>query len=96
MLEFGGWWFYKAPGVKCIDLMSYFFEHKITEPTEMKLRIFAPPADGMNHPEDGSDPYSAADGDWMNNYYEVLTALPDIRIEYEPMACEKVNPTPCK
>ena len=96
MLELGGWWFYKAPGVKCIDLMSYFFEHKIKEATEMKLRIFAPPADGMNHPEDGSDPYSAPDGDWMNNYYEVLTALPNIRIEYEPIACEKKNPTACK
>lgn len=86
MFEFGGHWFYKAPGVKCIDLMSYFFEHKITAPTTMKLRIFATPADGLNHPADGSDPFKAEIGDWMNNYYAELPALPEIRVEYEPVA----------
>lgn len=86
MFELGGWWFYKAPGVKCIDLMSYFFENKLNGPALMKLRVFAPPADGLNHPYDGSDPFQAKDGDWMNNYYAQLPALPKIRIIYGPIA----------
>ena len=85
LLEFGGWWFYKAPGVKFVDLMSWFFEHKINEPVSMKLRIFMPPADGLNYPKDGSNPYEASDGEWMNNYYAVLPALPEVRVEYEPL-----------
>ena len=73
IMEFGGWWFYKAPGVKFVDLMSWFFEHKITLPVEMKLRIFMPPKDGVN------------DADSLDNYYAVLPALPEVRIEYEPL-----------
>ena len=69
IMEFGGWWFYKAPGVKCIDLMSWFFEHKITAATQIKLRIFAPPAQGTS-PDD---------------YFTELPALPNFRIEYEPL-----------
>ena len=78
MLEFGGWWFYKAAGVKCIDLMSYFFENKIKEPCTMKFRIFAPPADGKNHQFGEGD-------EWMYNYYAELSSLPEIRLEYEPI-----------
>ncbi|MBO4628485.1 MAG: hypothetical protein J5687_00905 [Treponema sp.] len=78
MMEFGGWWFYKAPGVKCIDLMSYFFENKISKACTMKLRIFAPPADGKNHPFGEGD-------DWLYNYYAELSSLPEIRLEYEPV-----------
>ena len=78
MLEFDGWWFYKAPGVKCIDLMSYFFENKINEPCTMNLRIFAPPADGKNHQFGEGD-------EWMYNYYAELSSLPEIRLEYEPI-----------
>ena len=95
MIEFGGWWFYKAPGVKCIDLMAYFFENKISESCTMKLRIFAPPADGKNHPfgKDGLPDFSVngkalrevPDGEWMNNYYALISSLPEIRIEYEPV-----------
>ena len=73
IMEFGGWWFYKAPGVKFVDLMSWFFEHKITLPVEMKLRIFMPPKDGVN------------DADSLDNYYAELPALPEVRIEYEPL-----------
>ena len=87
MLEFGGYWFYKAPGVKCIDLMSYFFENPLKEgeSRSLKLRLFAPPADGLNHPEDGSNPYKAADGDWINAVCTEIPAFPKIRIEYEPV-----------
>lgn len=89
MIEFGGYWFYKAPGVKCIDMMSYFFDNKIEKPTKMAIRFFAPPADGLNHPEDGSDPFTAPDGDWQNNYYAELPSLPEVRIEYDPIALHK-------
>ena len=96
MIEFGGWWFYKAPGVKCIDLMSWFFEHKISKPTKIKMKIFAPPADGKNHPFNkkglsdlsvtGKELCKLPDGDWMNNYYTQIKSLPEIRIEYKPVA----------
>ena len=75
MIEFGGYWFYKAPGVKCLDLMTYFFENP-KKKGNFKLRIFAPPADGKN-------PVSE------NNYYTQLTDFPEIRIEYEPVSLLK-------
>ena len=83
-VEFGGYWFYKKPGVKCIDMMSLFFEKPLEGPADLKLRIFAPPPDGMNRP-DNMDPYEAADGDWMENYWTEIKALPRIRIEEEPV-----------
>jgi len=85
MIEFNGYWFYKKPGVKCVDLMSYFFENSLTGPADFKLRFFATPADGMNHPENNESPDTAAFGDWMNNVYTVLPKLPTIRIEEEPI-----------
>lgn len=88
MMEFGGYWFYKAPGVKCIDLMSYFFEKPLAGPADMKLHLFCPPADGLNAPENGN-PYDAADGDWMINSYTVLPKLPTIRIGEEPVGIFK-------
>ncbi|MCQ2588145.1 MAG: hypothetical protein MJ174_08520 [Treponema sp.] len=88
MMEFGGYWFYKAPGVKCIDLMSYFFENPLSGAADMKLRFFCPPKDGMNKPENG-DPYNSPDGDWMTNSYTVLPKLPTIRIEEEPVSLFK-------
>lgn len=91
MIEFGGWWFYKAPGVKFIDLMSYFFENKISSETEFRLRIYAPPQDGLNHPADGSSPFCAECGDWQNSVYTEIPCLPKIRIEYEPVALFKKN-----
>ena len=89
MMEFGGYWFYKAPGTKCVDLMSYFFEKPLTKAADMKLRFFCPPKDGLNHPYEGTDPYSAADGEWMYNSYTTLPKLPEIRIEEEPVALFK-------
>ena len=89
MIEFNGYWFYKAPGVKCIDLMSYFFENPLTAPAGFKLNFFCPPADGMNHPENGKDPYSAEDGDWLYNSYTKLPKLPEIRIDEEPVSLVK-------
>lgn len=88
MIEFGGYWFYKKPGVKCVDLMSYFFENPLNGPADMKVRLFTPPADGLNHPESG-DSDTAADGDWMYNTYTVLPKLPKIRIDEEPIALFK-------
>lgn len=87
MMEFGGWWFYKAPGVTCIDLMSYFYAHPLAagQPQQMKLRIFTPPADGLNHPADGSDPYTAPCGAWMDSCFTELPGLPRLRLEYEPV-----------
>lgn len=76
MIEFGGYWFYKKPGVKCIDLMSYFFENKLRTPKTINMRFFAPPADGLNH--EGTE-------DWLENYYSEFPAEPRIRIEYKPV-----------
>ncbi len=81
MLELDGWWFYKAPGTKCVDLMSYFFEHKISQPVVLPLRFFAPPADGMNP--------KAADGTYKESCVTVLPALPEIRLEFEPVKVNK-------
>lgn len=85
VMELGGYWFYKKPGVKCVDLMSLFFERPLDGPSDLSLRIFAPPADGMNHPESG-DPYEAPDGEWMESVYTEINSLPKIRIETEPVA----------
>lgn len=89
MFEINGYWFYKKPGVKCIDLMSYFFENPISQECHMKLNIFAPPADGLNHPQNNESPDTALDGDWQNNVYTILPKLPEIRIEEEPVAIFK-------
>ena len=77
MIEVNGEWFYKAPGVKCIDLASAFFYKKIEEPKELSIKFFAPPASGENDPAQGDD--------WQLNYYYELPKLPDIRIVYEPI-----------
>lgn len=75
MMEINGRWFYKAPGVKTIDLMPAFFENPIADNTTLKLNIFAPPASGENDPSQGDD--------WYNNYYSDITKLPELRIRYE-------------
>ena len=77
MLELNGFWFYKAPGVKCVDMMSAFFKNRLDGATDMDLKIFAPPASGENDPSQGED--------WQTNYYTELKALPAIRIRYAPI-----------
>ncbi len=77
MMELNGRWFYKAPGVKCIDMMSAFFEKPLDSTCDMDLKIFAPPATGENDPSQGDD--------WQTNYYTVIKKLPEIRLEFEPV-----------
>ena len=77
MLELNGRWFYKAPGAKFIDFMPAFYGKKIPAGTKLSLKIFAPPADGVNDPGQGED--------WLTNYYYTLKSLPDIRLRFEPV-----------
>ncbi len=77
MMEINGHWFYKAPGVKMIDLMPAFFEKPLTGACDLNLKLFAPPASGENDPSQGDD--------WQENYYTVIKKLPTIRLRYEPI-----------
>lgn len=76
MIEFNGRWFYKSASVKTIDLMEAFYEKPLKKETEMTLKLFAPPADGVND-------LSLKDG--ADNSYTVINRLPKIRIDYEPV-----------
>ncbi|MBR4711687.1 MAG: hypothetical protein IKP10_06600 [Clostridia bacterium] len=75
MAELNGRWFYKSPAVKTIDMMSAFFAKPLTGPQTLTLRLFAPPADGVN-PDDGRP-------GWMTDYRAVLEEAPRMRIRYE-------------
>lgn len=75
MIEFGGRWFYKAPGVGTIDFMSLFFERQLEGPSVLSMRIFATPAEGINPQTEAKD--------WADNYYTVLSTAPTLRIRYE-------------
>ena len=77
MMEINGHWFYKAPGVKTIDLMSAFFEKPLEDACEINLKIFAPPASGENDPSQGAD--------WQENYYTVIKKMPELRLRFEPI-----------
>lgn len=77
MVELNGRWFYKAPGTKTIDLMSAFFDKPLDAPCTLMLRLFAPPADGLNR-DDGSP-------DWATNYRVTLDKAPEMRIRYRPV-----------
>ncbi len=77
MMEINGRWFYKAPGVKCIDFMSAFYKNRLDGAKDLTLKIFAPPATGENDPSQGDD--------WMTNYYAEITKLPKLRIAYKPV-----------
>ena len=78
MMEINGRWFYKKSGVKSIDLIPAFFEKKLTNNsaggTEVILRLFAPPPDGVNCPTQGDS--------WEINYYTEIKKLPEMRIRY--------------
>ncbi|MCL2085076.1 MAG: hypothetical protein FWH06_07460, partial [Oscillospiraceae bacterium] len=76
MLELNGRWFYKKAGVKTIDLMPAFFNGRLSRESEIPLRVFAPPPDGVNDPEQG-------DG-WETDYRAVMQSPPETRIRYAP------------
>ena len=80
MIEFGGKWFYKSPKTKFVDLMPALFGRRMDYPCEMKLRIFAPPADGMND-------LSVPDG--VMNSYTTVEKLPKLRIAYAPVEADR-------
>ncbi len=86
ILELGGKWFYKAPGVTCIDLMSAFFDRSFSG-GEKVLHFFAPPADGENavFGKDDIPGMTLSDEDHLVNTYTKLPALPRIRIRYAPI-----------
>ena len=75
MIDFGGKWFYKAPGVKTIDFMSRFFEEKLEGPAVLPMRIFATPPQGINPQTERED--------WAVNYYTQLTKAPELRVQDE-------------
>ncbi len=77
MMEINGRWFYKAPGVKCIDFMSAFYKNRLKGKTKISFKLFAPPATGENDPSQGDD--------WQTNYYYEIKSLPKFRIEYKPV-----------
>ena len=77
MIELNGHWFYKAPGVKCVDMMSAFFKNPLDGAKDMTLKIFAPPASGENDETQGDD--------WQTNYYTEIKSLPQIRIRFAPI-----------
>ena len=77
MMEINGKWFYKSPQAKTIDFMPAFFEKPLDGAKELTLRIFAPPASGMNDPADGED--------WLTNSYTTIHRLPNIRIRFAPI-----------
>lgn len=76
IFEINGKWFYKKPGVRYIDLMPAFYEKPLKGGQELTFKLFAPPADGVNDPSQGSD--------WTENYYTQINALPKFRIRYRP------------
>jgi hypothetical protein len=77
MMQLNDHWFYKAPGVKTIDLMSAFFEKPLSGACELSLNFFAPPASGENDPTQGDD--------WTLNHYTEIKKIPSIRLRFEPI-----------
>lgn len=77
MMEINDTWFYKAPGVTTIDMMSAFFDKPLDGAKDMTLKIFAPPATGENDPSQGDD--------WTENYYTTISKLPNVRLRFEPV-----------
>ncbi len=80
MMEINGFWFYKSPKAKTIDMMSAFFKKPLTGPCDLTLKIFAPPANGEND-------ISTEDG--LYNSYTRIEKLPKIRLRFEPVELAK-------
>ena len=100
MLELGGVWFYKAPGVTCVDLIRAFFLQDSEgakfaaahpEGFTLPLHIFSPPADGENRKlaPDAVPGFHLAEDDYLTNAFTRLPALPRIRVRTKPIV-EKV------
>ena len=77
MMEINGRWFYKAPGVKCIDFMPAFYKNRFEGCKDLNLKLFAPPSSGEN------DITGFEDG--LINSYTEIKALPKLRIAYKPV-----------
>ena len=75
MMEFDGRWFYKKCGVERIDLMPLFFDSPLSGKSDIPLRIFATPPDGVNE-KNGRD-------DWRTDQYYTMESAPQFRICYE-------------
>ena len=67
---------YKSPKAKTVDLMSAFFEKPLNDKCDLTLKIFAPPANGLN---------DLSEEDGLFNSYTTLEKLPDIRVRFEPV-----------
>lgn len=76
MMELNGRWFYKAPATRFVDLMEAFFDKPVADGTELTLKLFATPGEGVNT-DDGN-------ADWMENYRVTMQHLPELRVRYEP------------
>ncbi|MEN8904987.1 MAG: hypothetical protein ABF289_03410 [Clostridiales bacterium] len=84
MIEINNHWFYKAPGVKTLDLMEAFFKKSIKNNSKLYLKIFAPPTTGENKIN--------KNGDWLINNYTNINKLPSLRIRYEAIEIKSYSP----
>lgn len=80
LLELNGKWFRKSPDTRFVDLMPAFYEHPVTEPCDLTLKLFAPPRNGKND-------LSAEDGLFVS--YATLSELPKLRLEPEPVVMSR-------
>lgn len=80
MISVDGYWFYKKPGVRFVDLSNAFFDSDFTG-GNVQVSFFAPPASGQNDPEQGEG--------WQENYYYTINTLPRFRIRYGAILNEK-------
>ncbi len=76
MIEINGYWFYKSPKAKTIDLMSAFYRKPLKGETDLTMKLFAPPASGEND-------LSIEDG--LYHSYTTIEKLPSIRIRFAPV-----------
>ncbi|MBQ5330443.1 MAG: hypothetical protein J6F31_04230 [Oscillospiraceae bacterium] len=77
MIKINDRWFYRAPGVKTVDLMSAFYGRHIDASCDMDIVIFATPSTGENDPSQGEG--------WDTDYISTMEKLPSLRVEFEPV-----------